>query len=81
MHVFPNLVTYVPKEKASLVLPGPFLAQGVHYLQYKHPANALYMIFVLHSYLYVLNYLAGPAHSCIYVAYVMFTLNIRLSSL
>ena len=56
---------YVPKEKASLVLLGPFLAQGVHYLQYKHPAKALSMIFVLHGYLYVLNYLAGPAHNCI----------------
>ena len=54
---------YVHKE-SSLVHLGPFLAQGVHYLQYKHPAKALSTIVVLHSYLYVLNNLAGPAHNC-----------------
>ena len=54
---------YVHKE-SSLVWPGPFIAQDVYRLQYMHPAMALSMVIILCSYLYVLNYLAGPAHNC-----------------
>ena len=56
---------YVHKEP-SLVWPDPFLVQGVYHLQYTHPAKALSMVIMLRSYvyLYVLNYLAGPAHNC-----------------
>ena len=42
----------------------PFIVRGVYHLQYKHPAKALSMVIMLHSYLYVLNYLAGSAHNC-----------------
>ena len=54
---------YVYKEP-SFVWPNPFLAQGVYHLQYKHPAKTLSIVVMLCSYLYVLIYLSGPAHSC-----------------
>ena len=54
---------YVHK-KSSLIWQDPFLAQGVYCLRYKHLAKALSMVIMLRSYLYVLNYLAGPAHNC-----------------
>ena len=54
---------YVYKE-SSFVRPNSFLAQGVYRLQYKHPAKTLSMVIMLCSYLYVLNYLSGPAHNC-----------------
>ena len=38
---------------------------NVTYATCKHPAKALSMVIMLHSYLYVLNYLAGPAHNYI----------------
>ena len=53
---------YVHKE-TNLVWPDPLIVQGVYRLQYKHPAQALSMLIMLHSYLYVLNYLAGSAHN------------------
>ena len=54
---------YVDKESA-LAWPDPFLAQGIYCLQYKHPAKVLSIVVMLYSYLYVVNYLAGPAHNC-----------------
>ena len=59
---FPTV--YVHKE-SSLVWLVPFLVQGVYGLQYEHPTKVLSMVIMLCSYLYVLNYLAGPAHNCI----------------
>ena len=47
-----------------------YIAQAAYYLQYKHPAKALSMVIMLHSYLHVLNYLAGPQ---LHVAYVTFS--------
>ena len=57
--------------------------EDIYHLQYKHKAKSLSMVIMLHGYLYVLNYLAGPQ---LYVAYVYiqlaitFTLNFGLSS-
>ena len=59
--------SYVHKIKeSSLVWPESFLVQGIYRLWYKYSAKAgtLYMVIMLCSYLYVLNYLAGPAHNC-----------------
>ena len=63
----------------SLVWLDPFLAQGVYCLQYKHLAKALSMGIMLCSYLYVLNYLAGPQLHIVNVSFsyvaITFTLN------
>ena len=50
---------YLHKE-SSLVRLDSFLAQGIYRLQYKHPTKVLSVVIMLSSYLYVLNYLAGP---------------------
>ena len=51
-------------KESSLIWLDHFLVQGIYHLQYKHPAKALSMDVMLHSYLYVLNYLAGPTQNC-----------------
>ena len=57
---------YVHKE-SNLTWPDSILAQDVYRLQCKYLAKALTMAVMLHSYLYiyVLNYLAYPAHNCL----------------
>ena len=52
---------------STILLWQSFLAQGVYRLQY-HSAKALSMVIMLHSYLYVLNYLAGLAGIQLHVA-------------
>ena len=67
--VVPPLPQLVPPSNMdflfTILLWQLFLAQGIYRLQYKHPAKALSMVIMLHSYLYVLNYLAGPAYNCL----------------
>ena len=57
---------------------GPFLAQGIYRLQYKHPAEALFMVIMLRSYLNVLNYLAGPGHNACSICYIQLAITFTL---
>ena len=67
-------------------MAGPYSSAGYLSLVVLAPgqsAQALYMVVMLRSYLYVLNYLAGPptiACSMLHSASYYFTLNFGLSS-
>ena len=68
---------------STILLWQSFLAQGVYRLQYisTRPRHCMSMVIILRSYLYVLNYLAGPvACSIFYVQLYSYYFHLKLWS-